>query len=142
MKGKARGVIEFHYDSVHFNLDETRIKNWITKVVSQYKKDVEEIQIIFCTDEALLKLNREHLQHDYYTDVITFEYMKEPIMGDIYISLERVRENAKEFGVSEVNELFRVIIHGILHILGFSDKSKRALEKMRKAEDDALKMLE
>lgn len=142
MKGKARGVIEFHYDSVHFNLDETRIKNWITKVVSQYKKDVEEIQIIFCTDEALLKLNREHLQHDYYTDVITFEYMKEPVMGDIYISLERVRENSKEFGVSEVNELFRVIIHGILHILGFSDKSKRAIEKMRKAEDDALKMLE
>lgn len=108
--------------------------------MSSHSGEIEFVQYVFCDDEYLLTLNQEHLDHDTLTDIITFRYQEHPnpIESDIYISVERVRENALNFGVTFENELHRVMVHGILHLLGFKDKGEEAEKEMRSQEDLAL----
>ena len=106
-------------------------------------KTLGELNYIFCSDAYLLKMNQEHLDHDYFTDIITFDYCEnETISGDLFISVDRTNENAKTFGKTQKNELHRVIAHGLLHLLGFKDKSPEDIAEMRQMEEFALKSLE
>ncbi len=115
---------------------------WIKAVAEKYGKKVGEVAYIFCDDEKILEVNRQYLQHDYYTDIITFDYCEGNILnGDIFISLDTVRSNAEEFGTTYENELHRVLIHGILHLCGQEDKSDKARKEMTRKENDALAML-
>ncbi|MFN0031320.1 MAG: rRNA maturation RNase YbeY [Flavobacteriales bacterium] len=135
---------------IHFFLADIRYKlaqrialrEWIARVVKKERKDVGEINFIFCSDEYLLRMNHDHLRHDYYTDVITFDYSSEKeISGEIYISVDRVRDNAKTLGVPIANELHRVMIHGVLHLLDYKDKTPADAKRMRAKEDECLDLL-
>ena len=112
---------------------------WIRRVAATYGKRVGEVGYLFCDDEKILQVNREFLQHDYYTDIITFDYCEDDTLnGDIVISLDTVRSNAKQLGKDYNDELHRVIIHGILHLCGQNDKGPGEREQMEAAEDRAL----
>ena len=112
---------------------------WLKMVAESEIKRIGDISIIFCSDNYILDVNIKYLQHDYFTDIITFDYVEgDVISGDMMISVDRVRENAKTFGVSFERELHRVIIHGVLHLLGNGDKSEKEAKKMRSLEDAAL----
>ena len=112
---------------------------WIKAVAATYDKKVDEIAYIFCSDEKILEVNREYLQHDYYTDIITFDYCEEDILsGDLFISLDTVRTNAEQFQTNYEEELHRTIIHGILHLCGINDKGPGEREIMEAAENKAL----
>ncbi|MBR2235521.1 MAG: rRNA maturation RNase YbeY [Prevotella sp.] len=112
---------------------------WIRRVAATYGKRVGEVGYLFCDDEKMLQVNREFLQHDYYTDIITFDYCEDDTLnGDIVISLDTVRSNAKQLGKDYNDELHRVIIHGILHLCGQNDKGPGEREQMEAAEDRAL----
>ena len=102
---KAQGQIDFNYQVEEFGLDEIKIKGWILEIINEYNNSLDDLQIIFCSDDELLEINKEYLNHDYYTDIITFPYQVNPIKGDIFISVDRVRENANEYKVSFINEL-------------------------------------
>lgn len=117
--------------------DKLKLKKWILKSIEEEKRGVNFISFNFCSDEYILKLNNSALKHNYYTDIITFElnFKKEKIEADIYISIDRVKENAKFLKESFVNELHRVIIHGVLHLCGYKDKSIRESKKMREKEN-------
>ena len=109
---------------------------WIAKNISKENKKVGQLNFIFCSDSYLLEINKKYLNHDFFTDVISFDYTEENrISGDIYISLDRVKENAKEFGYSIKDELHRIIIHGLLHLLGYSDKTPDLKVIMKDKED-------
>lgn len=124
------------------SLKRRAINEWIKAVAQKYGKKVQEIAYIFCDDEEILSVNRTYLQHDYYTDIITFDYTeKEKISGDIFISLDTVKSNAEQYQVSYRDELFRAIIHGILHLCGIDDKAPGAREIMERHENEALSML-
>ena len=115
---------------------------WIKAVAESYGKRIGDIAYIFCSDEKILEVNRQYLQHDYYTDIITFDYCEgKRLSGDLFISLDTVRTNAKQFGASYETELHRVIIHGILHLVGINDKGPGEREIMEAAEDKALALL-
>lgn len=135
-------MISFNNQSVFFKLKEkNKIKAWITSVTEKEKHKVGTINYIFCTDDELLEINIKHLNHKTLTDIITFDYTEgTKINSDIFISIERVLENAKKFKVSFEDELHRVMIHGILHLCGYKDKSKSDAELMRKKENGALKL--
>ena len=114
---------------------------WIKRVAESYGKKCGDIAYIFCNDEKILEVNKEYLQHDYYTDIITFDYCEEDTLnGDLFISLDTVRTNAEMLGVEYVQELHRVIIHGVLHLCGIDDKGEGEREIMEAAEDKALAM--
>ena len=114
---------------------------WIKRVAESYGKKCGDIAYIFCNDEKILEVNKEYLQHDYYTDIITFDYCEEDTLnGDLFISLDTVRTNAEMLGVEYVQELHRVIIHGVLHLCGINDKGEGEREIMEAAEDKALAM--
>ena len=116
------------------------IKKWIKEIISDSDKKIGDINIIFVTDKELLEINQKYLNHSYYTDIITFNYnTQRKISGDIYISLERIMENSFKYQCSLSSEVLRVIIHGILHLLGFNDKTKEQKSIMKKTEDDALR---
>ncbi len=116
---------------------------WIRRVAAAHNRKVGEIGYLFCDDEKILEVNREYLNHDYYTDIITFDYDEgEIINGDLVISLDTVRSNAALFGKSYEEELYRVIIHGILHLCGINDKGPGEREIMEAAENEALAMRE
>lgn len=116
---------------------------WVRKVAAAYGKRVGEIAYIFCDDEKILEINRQYLRHDYYTDIITFDYCEGDFLsGDIFISLDTVRTNAEKFGNTYDNELHRVLIHGILHLCGINDKGQGEREIMEREEDKALGLLE
>lgn len=116
---------------------------WIKAVVASYKRRLGDIGYMFVDDEKILEVNREYLGHDYYTDVITFDYDEDDVVsGDIVISLDTVRSNAELFGKEYDDELHRVIIHGILHLCGINDKGPGERELMEAAEDRALAMLQ
>jgi len=117
--------------------DKIKTKNWILSCVEEEQRDINFISFNFCSDEYIIELNNNALKHNYYTDIITFElnYKKENIEADIYISIDRVKENAKFLKESFVNELHRVIIHGVLHLCGYKDKSSRESKKMREKEN-------
>jgi len=115
------------------------VKSWLKQIIESHKKSVGEISIVMCSDKLLLETNQKYLNHDYYTDIITFDYTEEgKISGDLMISYERVKENAKKEKVGVQDELRRVMAHGVLHLLGFKDKSEREAAEMRAQEDAAL----
>ena len=115
---------------------------WINSIISNYSKIPGELTYIFCSDDYLLNLNIEHLNHDTLTDIITFDYTKTGIIsGDIFISIDRIEENAKKFQVTFQEELNRVMAHGILHLIGFKDKTDEEKKEMRQAENLALEIL-
>lgn len=112
---------------------------WIKKVANNYNKYIGEISYIFCSDNKILEVNKQYLQHDYYTDIITFDYCKgNRLAGDIFISLDTVKSNSESFHTVYADELHRTIIHGILHLCGINDKGPGEREIMEAAEDKAL----
>ena len=124
------------------SIDEARITRWIQAVAAGYGFSVGELNYIFCSDERELQVNRDFLGHDYYTDVITFDYSTpSTIAGDIFISLDTVRSNAEQVGVPFLDELHRIIIHGALHLTGQGDKTPETKAQMTAKEDQALAML-
>ena len=132
-------MITFNYETYFELKSEILLKNWIENVVAEEDFSIGEINYIFCDDDYLHKLNVEFLQHDTLTDIISFDNtLGKLISGDIYISVERVRDNAKDFKVSFLDELHRVMIHGVLHYMGYKDKSEKEKIKMRIAENTAL----
>ncbi len=135
-------MVSFNNQSIVFKLKEkTRLKQWIKTVTEKEKHQLGTINYIFCTDDELLEINIRHLNHNTLTDIITFDYTEgETISSDIFISVDRVAENAKKFSVSFEEELHRVMIHGVLHLCGYKDKSKADAELMRKKENGALKI--
>lgn len=132
-------MINFNYET-DFNLDnEVAVAAWLTNVITSEDKKEGEINYIFCDDEYLLKINLEYLNHDTLTDIISFDYsMGNEIHGDIFISVERVKENASDFNVSFEDELKRVLVHGVLHYCGYKDKSEEDELMMRSKEDEKL----
>jgi probable rRNA maturation factor len=130
-------MIYFHAENISFQLKQKMLlKRWIKHVISAEQKIPGDINYIFVSDEALLEMNRNVLNHDYYTDIITFDYCEESsISGDLFISIDRVNENSMTEKTVFENELHRVMIHGILHLCGYGDKSKAEEKKMRAKED-------
>ena len=133
-------AISFSTENIDFELeDKTKVKKWISEVVKAQGKKVGQIGYLFCDDVYLIEANRTYLNHDTYTDIITFDYVVGDIIsGDIMISVERVKENATKFSTSFEQELHRVIIHGVLHLLGQKDKLESEAAEMRKKEEAAL----
>ena len=129
--------ISFHNESVNNKTPSKRLlKAWIKEFVSNHGKKVGELAFVFCSDEKILEINQNFLQHDYYTDIITFDYSEgEVISGDIFISVERVLENAASHQVDYNTELLRVISHGVLHLIGFQDKEEKKKVEMKRNED-------
>jgi len=136
-------MIEFNFEDIdepNINID--YISEWIKQVIELNNKNVGELTYIFCSDEYLLDINKQYLNHDYYTDIITFNYCEQDIIsGDLFISLDTVLDNSKTFGVSYESELHRVIIHGILHLIGFDDKTDESQEEMTRQENLSLELL-
>lgn len=124
-------------------VDTAVISRWIESVISAHGFVAGPLGYIFCDDETILRVNREFLQHDYFTDIITFDYSRRKLVsGDMYISLDTVATNAEKFSQSYQRELHRVIIHGVLHLCGINDKAPGEREIMESHENDALKLLE
>ena len=136
-------MIHFSTDQVEMPaLNQTKIQRWIRAVAADYGFSVGDIHYIFCSDEKELEVNRTFLQHDYYTDVITFDYSTEDVInGDIFISLDTVRSNAEEMGADFKEELMRIIIHGVLHLTGQADKTPETKAEMTRKENLALAKL-
>lgn len=136
-------MIHFINDNIDMpSLDFPKVKQWIKSVATQYGFSVGELNYIFCNDEKILAVNREFLQHDYYTDVITFDYAtRTRVNGDIYISLDTVASNAKQVGTTFQHELHRIIIHGLLHLTGQADKTPESKSQMTTKEEEALRRL-
>ena len=135
-------AISFSTENIHFDLPEPdKVKKWITHVIRIHGKRVGEVNYLFCDDYYLINVNRTYLNHDTYTDIITFDYVAGNIVsGDIFISIQRVEENARLFKVPFEQELHRVIIHGILHLLGQEDKSETDAKEMRRREEECLSL--
>ncbi|WP_291114782.1 rRNA maturation RNase YbeY [Flavobacterium sp. UBA6135] len=134
-------MISFHYE-IDFKLPSERaFKSWLSQVVLSEEKTIGDINYIFCDDVYLHKINVDYLNHDTLTDIISFDYTIGNVLhGDIFISVERVRENAAEFNVSFEDELKRVMAHGVLHYCGFKDKSAKDQKTMRSKEDEKIAM--
>ena len=140
-KNTQREQIEFFYEATDLILlKEKEIKDWISKTSEDEQKTLGNIEIVFCSDEYLLQINKDYLQHDYYTDIITFPLGSDPIIANVFISVDRVKENAQLYKVSFENELHRVIIHGLLHLFGYGDKTSKEKEHMRSKEDHYLSL--
>lgn len=134
------------YNTINVAMPKIRRRDnsaWVKRVAASYGRKVGDVAYVFCDDEEILRVNRQYLQHDYYTDIITFDYDEgDVISGDLFISLDTVRTNAEQLGVSYEQELNRVIIHGILHLCGINDKGPGEREIMEAAENKALAMRE
>ena len=131
--------------AIFFNTEDTAkpkisfilLKRWLNTILRQYDKNAGEINFIFCSDNYLLEINNKFLMHDYFTDIITFDYCEGlKVSGDFYISLDRVKDNSELFGYSFLDELLRVIVHGLLHLLGYKDKANDEIILIRKLEDE------
>ena len=134
--------IHFFYESAEKpKIKINNSKSWIKKIIESHGKKTGNINYIFCSDEYLLKINKDFLSHNYYTDIITFNNCEGNIIsGDIFISLDRVKENAKKYD-SHDSEVYRVMVHGVLHLIGFKDGSDAEQEDMRHQENEALKQI-
>ena len=132
-------MISYHYEA-DFNLkDDTKYTNWIINVVAGESAKLGDLSYVFCSDEYLYTLNEKYLGHKSYTDIITFDYSVEnTISGEIYISIDRVKENARKFEVEFDTELRRVMAHGILHLVGYKDKTEKEKELMRTKENEKI----
>jgi len=134
-------VILFHFEDVTFDMPaESALKNWLCSVAEKEEKPFYEVNYIFCSDEYLRKINVEYLNHDYYTDIITFPYDDSAVHGDMFISSERVAENANTNGTPFYHELYRVMVHGVLHMIGYGDKTPAEEAVMRQKENDYLNL--
>lgn len=135
-------TIQLFYNEVTVNLpNRQKLKQFITSIFKrESSRKIESLNYIFCTDEYLLEVNRSYLQHDYYTDIITFDLSDTPqlVTGEVYISIDRVRDNAKANHTTIIEELHRVIFHGALHLCGYKDKKPAEVKAMRAAEDKYL----
>lgn len=138
--------INFFTEDVEFKIKHKAIiRQWIEDIIKSDNQKLEEINYIFCSDEYLLNVNREYLDHDYYTDIITFDNREdnsEPILSDIFISIDRIEDNAQTVNTSFNQELYRVLIHGVLHLLGQGDKTEEQQKAMRKSEEACLSLLQ
>lgn len=134
----------FHSEEIEFTLDKEKcIEQWISLFVEAEKFQVGDLNIIFTSNDNLLKINLDYLNHNYFTDVITFNYNTEnKISGDIFVSIDQISINSEELGTAFFNEICRVMIHGVLHLLGYNDSSESEINEMRMMEDKALKLLE
>ncbi|MBD1393545.1 rRNA maturation RNase YbeY [Mucilaginibacter glaciei] len=134
-------AITFHEEDISYKLkNKTAVRKWITDTIIAEGFTLEELTYVFCSDEYLLQINRQYLDHDTYTDIITFDNseVEGVVMSDIFISIERIKENAAKFLVTTEQELHRVMIHGALHLLGYKDKSAADKKKMTLKEDEYL----
>ena len=138
--GETADLIQYYSEDVDFDLaDAHAITSWLREVVRRESKELSELAFIFCSDEYLHRLNMEYLRHDTYTDIITFPYADPPaVSGDIFISIERVRENSLTFSSSFERELHRVMVHGVLHLCGYKDKTEQQEKEMREKEQACL----
>ncbi len=137
--------IYIHCEDVDFTLPESaKTLSWIKEIIESKKFELEELNYIFCSDEHLLKINQQYLDHDYFTDIITFDNSDKPntIEGDVFISIDRVNDNANTHRQTFNNELYRVMAHGVLHLLGANDKTESEKMEMRKLEDHYLALRE
>lgn len=134
--------IQFFSEEVAFKLpNKKRVAEWISLCINKKNKDLGALNFIFCSDLYLLEVNQQYLNHDTFTDVITFNYVSEKtISGDIFISIDRVKENALTMGVDFNEELKRVLIHGVLHLIGYSDKTREEALEIRAQEDFCLNL--
>src|SRR5690606_6150400 len=134
-------MIDFHYLTDFQIEEEIQYTNWISRIISSEESTIGQLDFIFCSDEYLLKINQDYLEHDTYTDIITFPYSEgELISGDIFISVERVTENANTYEVDFNTELRRVMAHGLLHMLGYGDKNDEEALIMRVKENEKIKL--
>lgn len=135
-------AITFEAENIDFpQIKKRETANWIKSVAKSYGKQTGDIFYLFCTDEKILEVNRQYLQHDFYTDIITFDYSEgDRISGDIFISLDTVLSNSIQYDTDFHEELYRVIIHGILHLCGINDKSEAEQKQMKEAEEKALRL--
>ena len=140
---KCQKMIQYITEEVTLpSIEKQKINRWIKETAAEYDRKIGEIAFIFCSDERILEMNNQYLHHDYYTDIITFDYNEgKVISGDIFISLDTVKSNAEEFKVSFDNELKRILIHGILHLCGQDDKTPELRLEMTEKETLALNRL-
>lgn len=128
-------MIQFFYENLPESVD-TDYKQWLEDLILSEEKKLGEINYIFCDDEYLLKINQDYLQHDYYTDIITFDYVKgKTISAEIFVSLQRISDNASTLSRDYEDELRRVLAHGVLHLIGYKDKTEEEEKEMRRMED-------
>ncbi|MGB0884661.1 MAG: rRNA maturation RNase YbeY [Flavobacteriales bacterium] len=135
--------IIYHFELNTFTLDyQSQFSDWLSEVAKAEGFELNELNYIFCSDDYLLEVNQTHLDHDYYTDIITFDYSdKEGLQSDLFISVDRVEDNAKTYKVDFLNELARVMVHGLLHLCAYKDKSEAEAKEMRSKEDFYLKKI-
>lgn len=140
MSSSSKSKVYFFFQTPVSLQQRSRLKNYIENIFKKEKKKVQSLNYIFCSDEELLQINRQYLNHDYYTDTVSFELSKkdEPAEGDVYISIDRVRDNALTLGEPLYRELHRVIFHGALHLCGYKDKTKFQSQEMRNKEEEYL----
>lgn len=131
--------VSFHYADKQLNIaDKTGIKSTVEKLFNLEKRKLDHIDYIFCSDDYLLEINKQYLQHDFYTDIVTFDLSenKEETIGEVYVSLDRIKDNAEKLQQPLKNETLRVIFHGALHLCGYKDKSDKDSKLMRSKEDE------
>lgn len=138
---KPNSIIQFHFQAICSLPKRSVLKAFIIAVFKKEKQPLHSVSIIFCNDPYLLSLNRQFLNHDFYTDILSFPLSPkgDPLTGEIYISVDRIRENAKTLEIPVTKELHRVIFHGILHFCGYKDKSQKEIKEMRAKEELLLK---
>lgn len=135
-------MIQFFFENIDEITLNPGLSKWLESLILSEHKKIGDINYIFCDDEYLLKVNRDYLQHDYYTDIISFDYVKgKTISGDIFVSLPRVSENAESMSKDFISELQRVLAHGVLHLCGYKDKTDEEITEMRNKEDFYIKQL-
>lgn len=140
MPSQTKPNIYFFFQTQATLRNRNHLKDFIRDIFRREGKALDSLNYIFCDDKQLLEINRQYLNHDYFTDIISFELSQkyEPVIGEIYISIDRIRDNARELGETFTRELHRVIFHGALHLCGYKDKKPREIEEMRKAESKYL----
>ncbi|MDP4262469.1 MAG: rRNA maturation RNase YbeY [Bacteroidota bacterium] len=134
----SKSKVYFFFDKITVSLKNRKIlKRYIELIFQKEGKKLDCLNYIFCSDARLRQINKDYLKHDYYTDIITFDLSEpgSPVSADIYISVERVKENAEKLGISFNNEVHRVLFHGVLHLCGFGDKNEREVKRIREKED-------
>lgn len=135
-------AISFSLETKYNLKSRTLIKKWLKQIIENKGYKLGTLSYILCDDDYLLEINKQYLQHEFYTDIITFDYVENGVInGDIFISVDRVKENAASFGVSEREELMRVFAHGVLHLSGLKDATSEEASQMRKAENESLELL-
>jgi rRNA maturation RNase YbeY len=135
------GEINYFSDEIEFHFNDSKsFSLLLQKIIRDHRFELGALNIIFCSDEKLLEMNISYLNHDYYTDILTFPMESEPLSGDLYISIDRVKENALNNNVDFKDELYRVIIHGVLHLVGYMDKSDSEIAVIRNMESKYLKI--